>query len=199
MAFSLPTISLRENPRGKYVGFDYFESQDLLEWIKFLESKFGKDTKFILHGISMGAATVMMLCADKCPKSVKLIIEDCGYTCAKDQFEYLIKKAGIKKPETIYNSFNYFNKKIAGYNLSLTDVRNQVKNTKVPILFIHGDKDDFVPFEMVYELYNICPENKRTIKVIHNATHANSAVVDEKEYFDALTDFYYCAQSLSKS
>lgn len=174
---------------GNYVGFDYFESQDLLKWIDFLKEKFGEDKKFILHGTSMGASTVMMLSGSRCPDCVKLIIEDCGFTSAKDEFEYILKNTGLKNPEPVFKAFNCLNKKMAKFDLCDTDVRNQVKNAKVPMLFIHGEKDDFVPTKMGYELYNLCPEDKRTLKIIPNAGHANSVVTDYDAYFNTVTEF----------
>ena len=174
---------------GKYVGFDYFESMDLRKWIDFLSEKFGEDVKFILHGVSMGASTVMKLAGPSCPKQVIMIIEDCGYTSAKDEFIYIAQSNGIKKPEPIYKAMNQLNKRLAGYDFAETDVREEVKNASVPILFIHGDADDFVPTKMAYELYELCPEEKRTLKIIEGAPHASSVMIQTEEFYKAIDSF----------
>lgn len=173
---------------GDYVGFDYFESRDMLLWIDYLKSRFGSDIKLILHGVSMGASTVLQL-ADKCPDCVKLIISDCAYTGALDEFENVVKSFGILAAKPILWVFNKMNIRFAGFDLKETDVRNSVVNAKVPILFIHGEEDDFVPLKMAQELYKICGAPLKKIKTFKNASHAESLMKNEKEYLKTVDEF----------
>ena len=111
---------------GNFVGFDYFESIDMLAWIDYLINRFGEDIKIILHGISMGGATVCQM-ASRVPKQVRLIVADCPYTSAKDEFISVANGAGVKKTAPyIFNAMNVLNKKLAGYDLLDTDVRESV-------------------------------------------------------------------------
>lgn len=174
---------------GEYVGFDYYESQDMLRWIEYLTARFGQDITVILHGVSMGAATVLQLAGSRCPDCVKLIISDCAYTSAKDEFSYVARNAGLRHPQPVLWLLNEMNKRLAGFDLEKTDVRQSVREAKVPILFIHGALDDFVPPEMVYELYNLCPADKKELKIFDNAKHAQSCLLNEEEYHRTVDDF----------
>lgn len=173
---------------GDYVGFDYFESRDMLLWIDYLRARFGSDIKLILHGVSMGASTVLQL-ADKCPDCVKLIISDCAYTGALDEFEHVVKSFGIRAAKPILWVFNKMNIRFAGFDFKETDVRNSVVNAKVPVLFIHGEEDDFVPLKMAQELYKICGAPLKKIKTFKNASHAESLMKNEKEYLKTVDEF----------
>lgn len=173
---------------GNYVGFDYFESRDMLLWIDYLKARFGKNIKIILHGVSMGASTVLQL-ADKCPDCVKLIISDCAYTGALDEFEHVVKSFGIRAAKPLIWIFNKMNLCFAGFDFKDTDVRKSVANSKVPILFIHGEQDDMVPVKMAKELYKICGSPLKKIKLFQNANHAESLMRNEKEYLETVDDF----------
>lgn len=173
---------------GDWVGFDYYESADMLKWINYLIERFGKDIKIIVQGVSMGGATVCQM-ASKVPEQVKFIISDCAYTSASDEFIKVANDAGIKKLAPFALSVvNMLNKNLAGYDLELTDVRQSVKNSKVPMLFVHGKIDDFVPVEMCYELYDIC-ENEKDILIIDNAYHAQSIMADGDKYKAKIEEF----------
>lgn len=174
---------------GKYVGFDHYESQDMLRWIDYLTARFGKDITVILHGVSMGAATVLQLAGKRRPDCVRLIISDCAYTSALDEFSHVVQSVGIAHPKPILWAFNELNKRLAGFDLKHTDVRGSVSQAQVPILFIHGGQDDFVPTRMVYELYNLCPPDKKEMKVFDNAKHAQSLMLNETEYLCLVDDF----------
>ncbi len=172
---------------GGYLGYDYFESTDSLEWLDYLIRRFGKNIKIIIHGVSMGGATICKM-ADKVPDQVKLAVADCPYTSALEEFDHVAKSAGIKHTKIILKTLNAMNKKFAGYDFNDTEVRSSVKNSKIPILFVHGNKDDFVPTEMSIELYEIC-ENKKELYLVDNAIHAQSIKTDEINYHKKLDAF----------
>ncbi len=173
---------------GDYVGFDYFESEDLLLWVDYVIGRFGDDIKIMLHGVSMGAATVCK-CSSKVQSQVKLIISDCAYTGAKQQFTSVVESVGIKKATPVLvNTFNAMNKAFAGYDLKDTDVLHDLKNSKVPMLFVHGGDDTFVPTKMVYELYDACGKDKDLL-IIEGAKHAQSFMTDEETYKAKIIEF----------
>lgn len=172
---------------GAYMGYDYFESIDSLEWLDYLIRRFGQDIKIIIHGVSMGGATVCQM-SDKVPSQVKLAVADCPYTSALDEFDHVAKSAGVKYTGTILKAINAMNKRFAGYDFKETDVRNAVKNAKVPMLFVHGKEDDFVPTRMGVELYEICT-NEKELYLVDNAIHAQSIKTDEVGYHKKLDAF----------
>ncbi len=172
---------------GKYIGFDYFESKDCLDWIDYLISRFGNDIKIILHGVSMGGATVCKM-ADKVPEQVKFAVADCPYTSALEEFDAVIKGTGFRHTGTFLKIFNEMNKRFAGYDLKETDVRESVKNAKIPMLFVHGAADTFVPTRMGIELYELC-RNKKELMLVEDAPHAESIRYNEIGYHKKLDEF----------
>lgn len=173
---------------GDYVGFGYYESTDMLKWADYLVERFGKDIEIVFHGVSMGGATVCQT-ASRVPEQVKLIVSDCAFTSGYDQFTSVANSVGIKKTAPIIlKGFNSLNKRLAGFDFKLTDVRDSVKNSKVPMLFVHGSEDDYVPTKMVYELYDIC-ENDKDLFIAEGAKHAISIMVDNAGYKAKLDEF----------
>lgn len=172
---------------GNFVGFGYFEAEDMLDWIYYLIDRFGEDIKIILHGVSMGGATVCNM-ASRVPKQVKLIVSDCAYTSAMEEFVHTANGAGVKKTGGLIKAFNLMNKVLAGYDLKETDVRESIKRSRVPMLFVHGDADDFVPTHMVYDLYSNCTQDK-DLFIVKGAKHAQSIMVDKEGYENKLREF----------
>ena len=177
---------------GKYITFGCKEAEDLLLWVKFMNEKFGEDIKIGLYGISMGCATITILCGNEnLPENVKFAVADCGYTSAVDEFSYNLQKVHI--PDfLIMNSVDFINRKISGCSLDDMNPLNAVKKSKVPTLFIHGEKDDFVPEKMVHTLYDACNAPK-DIFIAPNAAHAESYQRSTAEYekkFIEFTDKY---------
>ena len=173
---------------GDFVGFDYFESRDMLEWLDYLIERFGEDIEIVVHGVSMGGATVCQM-ACQVPPQVKVIVSDCAYVGAKEEFISVANGVGINKTApAIFAAFNALNKKLAGYDLEETDVRESVKNSKVPMLFVHGGSDDFVPTWMGYELYELCG-NEKDLLIVPEAKHADSIVFGTDDYYAKLDEF----------
>ncbi len=172
---------------GCFTGFDYFEHKDCLLWIDYLKERFGDDIKIILHGVSMGGATVCKM-VSKVPEQVKLAVADCPYTSATEEFSEVIKGAGIKNPKPLVKIFNTANKVIAGYDLDDTEVRGSVLQARVPMLFIHGDNDNLVPVKMGKELFELCSKPKELF-IVSGAGHADSIRVAEQSYHEKLDEF----------
>lgn len=172
---------------GRYTGFDYYEHKDCLLWIEYLIRRFGENIKIILHGVSMGGATVCQM-VNKVPDQVKLAVADCPYTSAVEEFAAVVKGVGIKRPMPLLKAFNGLNKVIAGYDLKDTEVRSAVLQSRIPMLFVHGAKDDLVPTEMGLELYELCNAQKE-LYIVENANHAESIRMDEAGYHAKLDEF----------
>ncbi len=167
---------------GEYIGFASHEHKDALKWLRYINDTFGSDIKIILHGISMGSATVMLMTGnDALPENVKFTVADCGYTSAMDEFNYKIES--LKLPfKPLVPVISAINHKKAGYDFQKdTDALSAVRAARVPVLFIHGDKDLFVPTKMVYELYDACTSEKELF-IVEGADHAKSYHIDPKGY-----------------
>lgn len=183
----VPDLRGHGQSEGDYIGMGWHDRLDIIRWInKIIEED--KDANIILHGVSMGAATVMMTSGEELPSNVKVIIEDCGYTSVKDEFAYQLK-ALFKLPSfPIINVASLMCKMKAGYWFGEGSAVKQVAKSKIPTLFIHGDADDFVPYFMLDKLYDAANCTKEKL-VIKGAAHARAAVVDPELYWNTIKKF----------
>lgn len=172
---------------GDYIGMGWHDRLDVIDWINYL-IKENSNCKIIIYGVSMGAATTMMTTGENLPKQVKLAIEDCGYTSVWDQCGYVLKRIfHLPKFPALYLADRTC-KKNANYGIKEASSLEQVKKSQIPILFIHGSGDTFVPFKMVDELYDTatCPKEKL---VIEGAGHAGAASVNPELYWRTIENF----------
>ena len=184
----MPDARGHGDSEGDYIGFGWHERKDYVQWINYIIEKKGKDSEILLHGVSMGGATVLMTSGENLPKQVKAIVEDCGYTSAEGVLEYQLKRMYNLSGFPIVNSTSMLTKLKAGYTFSEASALEQVKKAKLPIMFIHGEKDTFVPFEMVYELYEAANTEKE-LYVVPDAEHANAYDIDPALYEEKVINF----------
>lgn len=173
---------------GKYVGFGWHDRLDYLKWINFIIERNGKDSEIVLYGISMGGGTVLMISGEELPPNVKCIISDCAYSSARDILAYHMKRMYKLPKFPILLLTSLICKLFAGYFFSEASAVKQVCRAKVPILFIHGKDDKFVPTEMVYPLYESCVSDKDLL-LVPNAGHGLSFFADREGYISKVTDF----------
>lgn len=183
----LPDLRGHGQSEGDYIGMGWDERLDIIDIIQSIVEN-DADSEIVLFGVSMGAATVMNVSGEKLPSNVKAIIEDCGYTSAWDEFSYQLKELYGLPAFPMMHSASLISKIRAGYWLGDASSINQVKKSKTPMLFIHGDADTFVPYEMLDELYNNANVEKEKL-VIPNAGHAKSKDVDPELYWTTVIDF----------
>ena len=171
---------------GSTITFGILERRDLLCWVNYAITRFGKDTEIILYGISMGGATVLMASELPLPENVKGIIADCPYASPLDIIMHVGKSMPI--PSWLMKPFVILGAKIfGGFDIRETDAAQAVRNSRVPILIIHGDADGFVPCEMS----NIVSENPGLIRrhTFPGADHGISYLVDSTRYKKLVTEF----------
>lgn len=172
---------------GKFMGYGTHESKDTFLWVKYLKKRFPNQSIF-LYGISMGAATVLMMSDKAKDESIKGIISDCSYTSAWDEFSYQLKTSFHLPNFPILYICDLYSEIFAGYSFKDASPINCVKNAQKPILFIHGGADDYVPYYMMDILYNACPTEKYKV-TIDNALHARSYYQDNFKYEKAMEKF----------
>lgn len=191
--FNFLTVDHRAHgeSEGTFLGYDTFESEDSLKWLDYLTDRFGREIKIILHGVSMGGATVCKM-VDRVPPQVVLAVADCPYTGALDEFDSVLRGVGVKRTKPLLTAFNALNRVIAGYDLRDTDVRKNVEASRVPMLFVHGGRDGLVPVSMGRALFEQCGSEKELF-IVGGADHAQSICADEQGYhkkLDAFIDKY---------
>ncbi|MBL1228594.1 alpha/beta hydrolase [Enterococcus sp. BWB1-3] len=173
---------------GHYIGFGWPERKDYLQWIDKVIAANGADSQLALYGISMGGATVMMTSGEKLPKNVKAIVEDCGYTSAKDELTYQLKEMYNLPGFPLIEVTSGITKIRAGYFLGEASSVKQLKKNKTPIMFIHGTKDDFVPYSMLDQVYDATDAPKEKY-VVEGAKHATAMSTDSETYKRRVSNF----------
>lgn len=165
---------------GKYITFGVKESRDMLCWIRFHNEKLGR-FPVVLHGLSMGASTVLFLADEDMPENVTGIIADCGFTSPRAILKSVYNRM-IRLPAypTLWAA-ELFAMVFAGFRFSAKDSRKTLAGSKVPVLMIHGMADDFVPSFMTQQGYDACVGEKQLLKVAA-AGHGVSFLTDPVGY-----------------
>lgn len=184
----LPDLRYAGLSEGKAIQMGWKDREDILKWIDAAPAMFGDSLHIAVHGISMGGATTMMVSGEPLPESVKLFVDDCGYTSVWDQFGKELKERFCLPTFPVLNMASWICDIKYGWNFKEASAIGQIKKCRLPMLFIHGDKDDFVPTWMVYDLYEAKPEPKE-LWVSANVTHANSYKTYPEEYTSRVKDF----------
>ena len=173
---------------GTYIGFGTMDRLDGLEWVRWMIEKTGDDAQILLHGNSMGGATVCMMGGMDLPRQVKGIVSDCAFTSARDVFTHVLHSMYHLPAFPMIQIADRVNRKNAGYGLDDCNAAREVRKAKVPFLFIHGDEDIFVPCWMCEEIYKNCASPKTKL-IVKGAGHGESYYKDTKAYEEALDVF----------
>ena len=172
---------------GKTITFGIYEHLDCLRWVDFAVEKF-PDCKIILTGVSMGASTVLMAAGKPLPKNVVGVLADCGYTSAREIMYAVIKQMGLP-PKLSYPFVKLGAKLFGGFDLDSASAIEAVEKIQVPVIFYHGQADDFVPCSMSEKMYAACKARKRLVTV-PNAGHGLAFPVDQEGYLQSLGEFF---------
>ena len=182
----IPSMRATEESEGKYIGMGWLDKDDIIGWINKIIEK-DKNAKIILHGSSMGAATVLMASGEHLPSNVKAIIADSSYTSVWDIFKSELKARFNLPPFPLMQMFRVIAKIQAKYDIKAS-VIDQVKKSNTPTLLIHGDADDFVPVTMEPKIYNAIPVEKDQL-IIHGAGHTKSRYREPETYYKKVYEF----------
>ncbi len=187
-AMLLPDARAHGESEGEYIGFGCLDRKDALVWIDWLIQECGEDVEIMLFGTSMGGATVLMTSGLELPVNVRGIVSDCGFTSPKEVFTHVLNKMYHLPAFPAIQGADLINKKLAGYGMDECNAKYEVQKAQVPILFIHGSADTFVPCSMCDELYENCHSKKRRL-IVEGAAHAESYYKDMETYEKALDEF----------
>ncbi|GAB2566336.1 alpha/beta hydrolase [Gracilibacillus alcaliphilus] len=183
----LPDARGHGESEGDYIGYGWHERHDYLNWIQFLIQERGA-ADIILHGNSMGAATVLMASGENLPSEVKGIIADSGYSSVKAELQHQLKNIYNLPSFPLLNVTSVITKIRAGYTFEEASVVKQVQENTLPLLIIHGEDDDLVPTAMGRELYEAAGGEKE-LWIVPDAGHTKAFDNVTREYENRIKAF----------
>ena len=173
---------------GKAITFGIKERYDCMDWIRYVNRRFGDTTPIVLAGISMGASTVLMAADLGLPVNVKGIMADCPYSAPKEILREVMKQ--MKFPVNVtYTAVRLGAKIFGGFDIEEHSAIESMKNCYLPVLFIHGDEDYFVPCKMSEECFDACISEDKKRVVVPGAAHGMSYCVDGELYKKEMNEF----------
>jgi fermentation-respiration switch protein FrsA (DUF1100 family) len=165
--------------QGDYIGFGWPERLDMQAWFRLLKER-GTE-QIVLFGVSMGASTALMTGGEEVPPELRLIIADCGYTSVMEELAWQLKRVYHIVCPPLLKAVSRLTKKRAGFCFEEASALEQVKKSRTPTLFIHGEADTFVPFEMCGRLYGACAAEKE-LYTVPGAEHGLACYTDNGAY-----------------
>lgn len=173
---------------GNVIGFGYHDRNDLQLWIKTVKDELGVNINIVLHGVSMGASTLLYASIDGYESNVKGMVCDSAFIDLKPIF--------IRQMKMIYNlpafPFIYFVELYMKYWIKIpfeeTNILKQKDKLLTPCLIVHGTSDRFVPYDMAVKLNEIYPVY-HTFLSIEGAKHALSYSINPDCYKKAIREF----------
>ena len=173
---------------GSYIGFGWPDRLDYLQWIQQMLARLGPDCQILLHGVSMGGATVLMVSGETLPVQVRAIVSDSAYTSAADILAYQMRRLFKLPAFLLIQVTSLICRLRAGYWFEEASALKQVGRAQRPVLFIHGEGDTFVPVAMAPRLFAACTSEK-SLWTVPDAGHAMPYYVDPEGYKQTLLCF----------
>ena len=175
---------------GEFISYGILERYDAQAWVDFAVGRNTDDLPIYLCGISMGATTVLMAADLPLKNVVKGIIADCGFTSGEEIIKVIIDQNVHLLPKSlVYKYTDRACKRHTGFSYGDYSTVDALKNCHIPVLFIHGENDGFVPVSMTYENYDACAGEK-DILVVPGALHGTSYAVDMEAYQNKVLTFF---------
>lgn len=179
----------QNNSGGDYMGFGMLERYDCFDWINWVNENVAGKLPIYLAGLSMGASTVLMAAGLDLPENVCGMMVDCGFTSAHAIWKHIVENNLHLSYGIMENIANEMCKKKINMGAKDYSTIEAMQNNNIPVLFIHGTDDTFVPIEMTYQNYKACNAPKRLF-VVPGATHAMSYIVDKEGYEKTVKEFW---------
>ncbi len=173
---------------GDTITFGLKERYDVAEWVNFVNSRYGYEKPVFLVGISMGCTSGLMSVATGLPNNVSGIIADCGYTSVWEQLKYILRRDYKLPSWPLLNLVNIKFKSKTGCDLKEISTEDVLRNNSIPVLFIHGGADNFVPTDFSRRNFEVCASDKKLL-IVDSAGHGVSCFASPKQYKRAVNDF----------
>ena len=183
-----PDLRACGDSQGSFVGMGWLDKEDVLQWIDWILAQ-DPQAQIVVHGVSMGAATTMMTAGEKIPDNVCVFVEDCGYTSVWDIFSSELQlRFGLPEFPVLYTA-DWAAQIKAGYGFAEASALKQVAQCEKPMLFIHGTADDFIPYEMMGQLYAAKPGENKQMLTAPGAGHGEAMYALGDTYWQTVFAF----------
>lgn len=200
LGWNVLSVDLRAHgdSEGAWAGMSAPDAADVAAWAADLVRRYGEDVRIVLHGHSMGGATVAGAAADAAlPSQVEAVIADCAFTSAHAMFDELARSAiPLRSMRTrLFEAARKWLLEQGGYDLALASPLDRVRAARVPILFVHGTADNFVPPWMSGALFDACAAPLKWLHFVEGAGHCESMRRDSAGYFGTVLAFLDAARA----
>ncbi len=184
----LPYQRSHGESEGKYITYGVKEQYDCQDWARYVRDRFGVQMDIFLSGISMGASTVLMASGLTLPKNVRGIIADCGFTSPWEIMKH-VSRRDFKLPSfPLLHLLDLLTRLRAGFSLKEADTCKALRENRLPVLFLHGEEDDFVPLSMTRQNFSACRAEK-DVFLVKGAGHAQSFATDTEGCGEKIAEF----------
>ncbi|MUG46515.1 alpha/beta hydrolase [Paenibacillus woosongensis] len=175
------------NSEGTYTTYGYHEKYDVQIWVDWLLDHYGRDITIGLHGQSFGGGTVLEYLSIAHP-NVKFVIADCPYSDLTELMRYQLQVLNKIPAFPLLSLIDRQLERKAGFRLKQVSPLKAVEQSSLPVMFVHGTEDRYVPTHMSKDLYEHKPEPKRLL-LVDGAVHADAYSVDPKRYSEEVHSF----------
>ena len=189
LGYNLVYLNMRAHGKsgGKYIGFGVLDRFDVQSWAKKVAELF-PDTSIFLHGMSMGAASILQSADLELDPAVCGIIADCGFSSTNEVFRNLVGGLYHLPATPFVDIFEAVNRMTAGYGFTDADSVRSMEKSRLPLAYICGDCDRYVPLDMAMRIYNACAQDK-VLLIAEGAGHAASFMTENEKYRNLITEF----------
>lgn len=183
----VPDMRCSGESEGDFIGMGWTDRLDNMIWLSEIIDR-DEQADIVIHGQSMGAASALMMSGEELPPQVSAIVSDCAFTDAYRMFAKQMKDWFSLPSFPILDSMNLMLQLRGGYDLKNASAWKAVKNTRLPLLIIHGEADDMIPVSMAYELYEAAAGEKELL-IIPGAGHAQAMDKNPELYYGKVFAF----------
>lgn len=191
----VPDLHYHGESEGRAVQMGWLDRLDIIKWIDVAHNVWNDDF-MVIHGVSMGGATTMMVSGENLPGYVRAFVEDCGYSSVWNEFAYNLKDMFHLPPFPVLTSANIVCRRRYGWDFKEASSLNQLAKCDRPMLFIHGEKDDFVPTAEVYKNYDAKVNGYKELWLAPGSAHAMAYKDHPQEYTQRVREFLAKAKTL---
>lgn len=173
---------------GNYIYMGKNSSSDIIMWAKKMHDDYKIDT-IVLHGVCIGSSICVYTLIDKnCPSYIKGFVSDGMFTTFYVSFFRHMQEQNRPLYPYCYMMMKWA-EKWTGEKYIHDGPIYQVKNIKVPTLFIFTTLDKYTLHDDAEKLYKSCGASKKKLVFFNKGLHSHVRINDEEGYDDAIKVF----------